>query len=98
MGNIKDITGNNEISAACADWLEAKKQLLKWQAIEKEAKLKIINACNRHQVNELIVGDYEVTLSERKGSEGRVIGLEDVGTTINARKASQTIKINEIER
>lgn len=94
---MKDLTGNNELAVRCSEWLEAKKQLAKWTQIEKDAKLHILNTLNKHQTQEIICGVYEISMTERKGSEGRKITLEDVGDTIGGRKASQIIKINEIE-
>ena len=93
-----DLTGNNEITAACDDWLEAMKQIQKWTAVKNENYIKIINTCNKNQISEFIAGNFEVSMSERKGSEGRVITLDDVGTITGQRKASQSIKINQIER
>lgn len=93
-----DLTGDNEFTALCADWLEAKKQLAKWQAVEKETKVAIINRANKNQAHEVLAGNFEVTVRFSAGSEGRVIGLNDVGQVIGARKGSTTIKINEIER
>lgn len=95
---MKDLTGNNELSALCADWLEAKKQLAKWRAVESDAKIKIINACNKNQSDELIVGNFEVTKTYNKGSEGTEITVDDLGKIVGKRKPSESIKINEIKR
>ena len=93
---MKDLTGDNHLTAQCAEWLEAKKQLLKWQKIEKSTKAHIINALNKHEVDDIKLGDFEVTAIHKKASKGKAITLEDVGKITGARAGSTTIKINEV--
>lgn len=93
---MKDLTGDNHLTAMCAEWLEAKKQLLKWQKKEKEAKATIINSLNKNEVNEIKCGHFEIQRVERKGSAGKAITLADVGKVTGARKGSTSITINEV--
>lgn len=95
---MSDLTGNNELTATCADWLKAKKQLQKWKKIEEDAKIHIINQLNKNQVDNIVCGRFEITRKTNKGSDGKIISLDDVGKVIGVRKASTSILINEVEQ
>jgi hypothetical protein len=95
---MKDLTGNNELSALCADWLEAKKQLAKYTKIEKDAKQSIVTALLKHETDEIICGRFEITKKTIKGCAGKEISFEDIGKIIGTRKEAVSITINEIER
>ena len=73
-----DLTGNNELSAMCAEWLKAKKELQIWKEKEATSRICIINALNKEQVDNIKVGQFEIQRVTRKGSEGRTITLDDV--------------------
>lgn len=92
-----DLTGNNNINNLCHEWLEAKKKLAKYKKIEESSKVELINALNKHKTDIIICGKFEINRKTTKGSAGKEITFDDVGKIINARSASTSITINEIE-
>lgn len=98
MIDLIDLTGDNELTAMCADWLDAKKKLTEYKSAEENLRTEIMNKLNKNQTDCIIAGDFEITLHTRAGSAGKAITLDDVGKVIGARAGSASIKINEIER
>lgn len=93
-----DLTGDNELTAMCADWLDAKKKLAEYKKIEERARGVILNKLSKNQTDCIIANNFEITLHTRAGSAGKAITLDDVGKVIGASAGSASIKINEIER
>jgi hypothetical protein len=92
-----NLTGNNHISSLCQDWLDAKKKLARYKKIEESCKNDLINALNKNKTDVIICGQFEINRKVIKGSAGREITFDDVGTFTGVRKQAISITINEIE-